>query len=300
MRVFVTGATGFIGTAVVKELASAGHQVLGLCRSEEKAAALRAAGAGIHRGSLEDESSLADGAAKTDGVIHLAFNHDFSTYVGNCEDDRRVIATLGAVLKGSKRPLIVTSGTAIARAAPGQPSREDDPAVGSDVSPRAASEEAAAALVKEGVNASVVRLPQVHDTTRQGFVSLAIQVYLQKGACGYLGEGLNRWPAAHVLDTARLYRLALEKAEPNAKYHAVGEEGVKIRDIAQTLGRRLKLPVKSIAPENAGEFFGFLGMFAALDMPASSAETQKKLNWKPAGPSMLADLENLALPGVAA
>ena len=293
MRVFVTGATGFIGSAVVKELIAAGHQVLGLCRSDEKAAALAAAGAEVYRGSIADPDSLKEGASRSDGVIHLAFNHDFSKFVQNCEDDRRVIVALGSVLVGSDRPLIVTSGTAIANAAPGQPAREDNATIGSDVHPRAASEEAAAAVAAEGVNVSVLRLPQVHDTARQGLISPAIEMYREKGACAYLGEGLNRWPAAHVLDVARLYRLAIEKAEPNAKYHAVAEEGVPMRDIAEAIGRRLKLPVKSIAAEEAQAFFGWLAMFAGHDMPASSELTRKRLGWRPTGPGLIADLEQL-------
>lgn len=295
MRVFVTGATGFIGSALVRELIAAGHQVLGLCRSDEKAAALAAAGADIHRGSLEDTDSLAAGARQADGVVHLAFNHDFSQYAANCEDDRRVIAALGAALAGSGRPLIVTSGTGMARATPGEPAREDSPPISSDVIPRAASEEAAAAAAEAGVKVAIVRLPQVHDTERQGLISPAIQTYREKGVCAYVGDGRNRWAAAHVSDVARLYRLAIEKAEPNAKYHAVGEEGVPMRAIAETLSRRLKLPARSIATEEAGEFFGWLGMFAAFDMPASSELTQRRLGWTPTGPGLLADLEQLEL-----
>lgn len=294
MRIFVTGATGFIGSAVVKELIAAGHRVLGLCRSEEKAAALAAAGAEVIRGSLEDTESLEDGAARSDGVIHLAFNHDFSRFVANCEDDRRVIRALGSVLVGSNRPLVVTSGTPIANTVPGEPAREDNAIVGSDVHPRAASEETAAAVAAEGVNVSVVRLPQVHDPVRQGLITPLTDTYRKYGACAYLGEGLNRWPAAHVLDVAALYRLVIEKAEPNAKYHAVGEEGVPMRDIAAALGRRLKLPVKSIAPQEAPAVFGWLAMLAGHDMPASSAQTRRKLGWGPTGPGLIADLEQLS------
>lgn len=293
MRVFITGATGFIGSAVVKELIGAGHQVIGLCRSDDKAPALAAAGAEVYRGSIAEPDSLKDGAARSDGIIHLAFNHDFSRFVQNCEDDRRVIKALGAGLAGSGRPLIVTSGTAIANAAPGEPAKEDNPTAGSEKHPRAASEEAAASVAADGVNVSVVRLPQVHDPVRQGLISPAIAIYREKGVCAYVGDGLNRWPAAHVLDVARLYRLAIEKAEPDAKYHAVAEEGVPMRDIAEAIGRRLSLPVKSIAPKEAQAFFGWLGMFAGLDMPASSAETQRKLKWKPAGPGLIADLDQL-------
>jgi nucleoside-diphosphate-sugar epimerase len=296
MRVFVTGATGFIGSAVVKELLAAGHQVLGLCRSDEKAAALAAAGAEVYRGSLEDLDRLKEGANRSDGVIHLAFNHDFSKFAANCEDDRRVIQALGAALAGSRRPLVVTSGTGMANTVPGQPAREGNPTLGSAVIPRAASEEAAAAVAAEGVQVSVVRLPQVHDRVKQGLVSPAIAMFREKGVCAYLGDGQNRWPAAHVLDVARLYRLVIEKAEPDAKYHAVAEEGVSMRAIVQTLGRRLNLPVQSIAPEEAQAFFGWLAMFAWHDMPASSEQTRRTLGWEPTGPGLLADLETLQVP----
>ena len=295
MRVFVTGATGFIGSALVKELLAAGHQVLGLSRSDQGARALTAAGADVHRGSTQDLDSLKAGAGRSDGVIHLAFNHDFSKFKANCEDDRRAIQALGSVLAGSRRPLIVTSGTAMAKTTPGQPATEDAAVVSSDAIPRAASEEAAAALATQGVNASVVRLPQVHDTYKQGLVTYAITVFREKGTCAYIGDGLNRWPAAHVLAVARLYRLALEKATAGAKYHAVAESGVSMRDIAETLGRRLKLPVRSISREEAEPFFGWLAMFAALDMPASSERTQQSLGWQPNGPGMIADLEQLHL-----
>src|SRR5271165_194938 len=297
MRVFVTGATGFIGSAVVKELIGAGHQVLGLCRSNEKAGALAAAGAEVYRGSLEDLDSLRQGAARSDGVIHLAFNHDFSKFAENCENDRRAIKALGEGLAGSDRPLVVTSGTAMANTAPGQLATEDGPTISSAVFPRAISEEAAASVAADGINVSVVRLPQVHDPVRQGLITPAIAAYREKGVCAYVGEGRNRWPAAHFLDVARLYRLAIEKAEPGAKYHAVGEEGVSLRDIAETIGRRLKLPVKSIASGEAPAFFGWLAMFISHDMPASAAQTRKKLGWEPKGPGLIADLEALPLEG---
>lgn len=295
MRVFVTGATGFVGSAVVGELLGAGHQVLGLCRSEAKAAALAAAGAEVHRGSTDDVESLHSGAARSDGVIHLAFNHDFANYLANCEDDRRVIAVLGQALVGSGRPLIVTSGTGMTSAAPGQPATEAGAAMSSEVMPRAASEEAAQAAVAQGVNVSVMRLPQVHDTVVQGLVTPAIAMFREKGVCAYIGEGRNRWPAAHVGDVARLYRLAIEKAAPGARYHAVAEEGVAMRAIAETVAARLSLPVRSIGPEQAHDFFGWMAMFATLDLPASSARTRAELGWEPSGPGLLADLENLVL-----
>ena len=298
MRVFVTGATGFIGSAVVKELIGAGHQALGLCRSDDKAAALAAAGAEVYRGSIADPDSLKDGASRSDGVIHLAFNHDFSRFVQYCEDDRRVIKALGSVLAGSDRPLIVTSGTPIANTAPGRLAEEDNATVASGVHPRAASEEAAVSVAADGVNVSIVRLPQVHDTVKQGLITPVIEMYREKGVCAYVGDGLNRWPAAYVLDVVRLYRLAIEKAEPDAKYHAVAEEGVPMRDIAGAIGRRLELPVKSIAPEEAPAFFGWLAMFAGHDMPASSAQTRRKLGWEPTGPGLIADLDRLQISEV--
>jgi nucleoside-diphosphate-sugar epimerase len=294
MRVFVTGATGFIGSAVVKELIEAGHQVIGVYRSDDKAQALAAAGTEAYRGSIDDPASLKAGAARSDGVIHLAFNHDFSQFAANCETDRRVVVALGSVLAGSERLLIVTSGTAIAKVAAGEPATEDAPALTSSEFPRAASEEAAAAAAAtHGVTASVVRLPQVHDPERQGLISPWIAIAREKGVFAYIGEGRNRWPAAHISDVARLYRLAIEKSESGAIYNAVGEEGVPARDIAETIGRRLKVPVKSITPEEAGGYFGWLAHLAARDMPASSAQTQKKLGWRPTGPGLIADLERL-------
>ena len=296
MRVFVTGATGFIGSAVVKELIAAGHQVIGLCRSDDKAPALAATGAEVYRGSIADPDSLKDGASRSDSVIHLAFNHDFSRFVQNCEDDRPVIQALGSALTGSDRPLVVTSGTGLANTVPGRAAEEDNAIIGCDMHPRAASEEAAASVAATGVNVSVVRLPQVHDPVRQGLITPLIETFRQKGACAYLGEGLNRWPAAHVLDVARLYRLAVEKAERHAKYHAVAEEGVSMRDMAEAVGRRLKLPVKSIGPEEeAQDFFGWIARFAANDVPASSAQTRRKLGWQPTGPTLIADLERLQI-----
>jgi nucleoside-diphosphate-sugar epimerase len=297
MRVFVTGATGFIGSAVVAELIASGHQVLGLCRSADKAVALAAAGAEVISGSIEEEACLKAAAARSDGVIHLAFNHDFSKFAANCEDDRRVIRALGAALAGSDRPLLVTSGTGMANTVPGQPAREDNAAISSQVIPRAASEEAAASVAADGVNVSVVRLPQVHDTARQGLVTYAIAMARDKGVCVYIGNGRNRWPAAHVLDTARLYRLAIEKAEAGARYHAVAEEGVPVKDMMEVIGARLKLPVKSIAPEQAESYLGWLAMFASHDVPASSEQTRRKLGWQPSGPTMLEDLERLQVPG---
>jgi nucleoside-diphosphate-sugar epimerase len=296
MRVFVTGATGFVGSAVTAELIRAGHEVLGLTRSEAGARALAAAGAEAHRGSLEDAASLTAGAAAADGVIHLAFNHDFSNYMQNCEDDRRAIAALAAGLAGTGKPLLVTSGTGMGAARPGQMISEDDPPASATAIPRAASEEAAEAAAGQGVSAGVVRLPQVHDTEKQGLVSPYIQAAVAKGFCAYVGEGANRWAAAHISDTARLYRLALERGERGARWHAVGEEGVTMRAIAETLGRRLGLPVRSIGADEAGDYFGWLAMFAGHDAPASSALTQERLGWRPGGPGLLDDLAALKLP----
>lgn len=297
MKLFVTGATGFIGSALVKELIAAGHQVLGLCRSAERAQELTAAGAEVHRGSIEDLDSLRDGAVRSDGVIHLAFNHDFSQFQSNCEADRRVITVLGSVLAGSQRPFIVTSGTAMANTVPGQPAREDGAVISAAVFPRAASEEAAWSMAAAGVNVSVVRLPQVHDTVKQGLVTPAIAIAREKGVFAYIAEGRNRWPAVHVSDVARLYKLALEKAQPGARYHAVAEEGIAMRDIAQTVGRRLGLAVRSISAQEAHEHFGWFARFATLDAPASSEQTRLKLGWQPSGPGLIADLEQLSPTG---
>jgi len=293
MRVLVTGATGFIGTAVVRELIGAGHKVLGLTRSDAGAAALKAAGAEAHHGTLEDLESLRSGARASDGVIHLAFIHDFSKFKENCETDRRAIEAIGDALAGSDRPLVITSGTGMANTMPGQPAMEDNAVLSSAAIPRAASEEAAATLAARGVNVSVVRLPQVHDKVKQGLVTYAIAVAREKGVSAYIGEGQNRWPAAHILDTARLYRLVLEKREAGAKYHAVAEEGVPMRDIADVIGRGLQVPVVSITPEEAAAHFGWLAHFAVRDIPASSAQTRKKLGWNPTGPGLIADLERM-------
>ncbi len=293
MRVFVTGATGFIGSAIIPELIQSGHQVLGLTRSDAGARSLIAAGAQVHRGDLEDLESLRSGAASADAVIHTAFNHDFSKFVANCESDRRVIEALGNVLAGSDRLLIVTSGTGMSSSAPGRPCTEDDPPVSSQVVPRAASEEAAAAAGARGVRVAIMRLPQVHDTVKQGLVTYAIQIARERGVSAYVGDGLNRWPAAHRLDTARLYRLALEKAEAGARYHAVAEEGIPTREIAEVVGRGLKVPVVSLPPEDAAGHFGWLAPFAGWDIPASGAYTREKLGWNPAGPGLISDLENM-------
>ena len=292
MRVFLTGATGFIGSALVPELIRAGHHVIGLTRSDAGARSLEAVGAEPHRGDLEDVDSLRSGASKADGVVHTAFDHDFSRFVANCEKDRRVITALGSAFEGSDRPLVITSGTGMGTATPGQLATEDvfNP---DHPNPRKASEQAGAALLAAGVNVSVVRLPQVHDTVKQGLITPLVALTRAKGVSGYLGEGRNRWPAAHVLDVARLYVLALERREAGARYHAVAEEGISARDMAEIIGRGLKVPVKSLSPEEAADHFGWLAAFVGLDMPASSAKTREVLGWHPSGPSLIDDLERM-------
>jgi nucleoside-diphosphate-sugar epimerase len=290
MRVFLTGATGFIGSALVPELINSGHQVLGLARSDAGAKSLASAGAQVHRGELGDLESLRSGAAASDAVIHTAFIHDFSKFKENSETDKRAIEALGAALTESNRPLIVSAG--IPPWTPGRLMTEDARFPGHSDMPRV-SEETALALASRGVNVAVVRLPQVHDTVKQGLVTYLIAIAREKGVSAYVGDGLNRWPAAHVSDVARLYRLALEQHEAGARYHAVGEEGVPLRDIAAAIGRGLKLPVVSISPEESAAHFGFFGFFAGLDVAASSALTQKRLGWRPTGVGLIADLDHM-------
>jgi nucleoside-diphosphate-sugar epimerase len=291
MRIFVTGATGFVGSAVVKELLSGGHQVLGLTRSESGAKALTAAGAKVHHGLLTDLESLRNGAAVSDAVIHLAFIHDFSNFKENCEIDQRAIEALGDELSGSDRPLLVTSGTA-GLGGPGEVATEQTVIPPDFPFPRV-SEQTALALVSKGVRASVMRLPQVHDTVKQGLVTYLLGVAREKGVSAYVGEGSNRWAAAHISDVARLYKLAVEKNESGARYHAVAEEGVATKDIAETIGNGLKVPAKSISPEEAPAHFGWLGMFASHDLRASSVITRKRFGWNPIGPGLIADLSRM-------
>ena len=292
MRIFVTGATGFIGSAVIPELIQAGHHVLGLTRSDAGAQLLVAAGAEAHRGDLEDLESLRSGAAQSDGVIHCAFDHNFSNFVANCAKDSRAIEALGAALNGSDRPLVITSGTGMGNTVPGQPGTEDAFNPGHP-NPRKASELAGASLLSAGVNVSVVRLPQVHDTVKQGLITPAVALAREKGVSAYVGDGLNRWPAAHVLDVARLYRLALNKSEAGARYHAVAEQGVSVRDIAEVIGRGLKVPVVAMSPDEAIGHFGWLAAFVGMDVPASSEQTRQRLGWHPTGPGLIADLEQM-------
>jgi nucleoside-diphosphate-sugar epimerase len=292
MRVFLTGATGFIGSRIVSELIAAGHQVVGLTRSDAGARWLREAGADVHWGTLENAASLADGAAQADAVIHTAFDHDFSNFLANCDKDRRVIEAMGGALAGTNRPFIITSGTGIGSAEPGRLATEDVVDWNSPI-PRIASERAGAEQAARGVSVAVMRLPQVHDTVKQGLITPAIALARAKGISAYVGDGANRWPAAHVNDVARLYRLALERHEPGARYHAVAEEGIPVRLVAEAIGAGLGIPAVSLSLAEASDHFGWLAPFAGLDMPASSARTRERLGWEPTGPGLIADLERM-------
>ena len=291
MRVFVTGATGFIGAQVVAQLLSAGHEVLGMTRSDAGAEALAAAGAQAYRAELGDVARIRAGAAQADAVIHTAFNHDdFGQFVESCAQDGRVIAGLGEELRGSARPLIITSGVGMGERGHGEAAVETVLNL-QHRNPRIASELAGVAALEAGVDVRVVRLPQVHDTKRQGLVSYVITNSREKGVAAYIGEGLNRWSAAHVSDVALLYRLVLEQGQAGERYHAVAEEGIAAREIAAVIGQGLGVPVKSISADEAGAYFGWLGMFAGLDMAASGALTKQRLGWQPTGPGMIADLK---------
>jgi nucleoside-diphosphate-sugar epimerase len=288
MRVFVTGASGFIGTATTKELIANGHEVLGLARSDANAAALEKLGAKVHRGSLEDLDSLRKGAKETDGTIHLAFIHDFTKFAENGQIDRRAIEAMGEVLEGTNKPLIVTSGTGLI--APGVVSTEDMRRDSGPHVPRV-SEQAGLAYASRGVRAIAIRLPQVHGGGgKAGLITYLLEGARRKGAAAYVDEGTERWAAAHRQDVARLYRLALEKGVADGIYHAVGEEGVPMRQVIDVIGRALNVPVVSIGKEEAGDYYGPLAMFAGLDMPASSALTQQRLGWTPTGIGLIADI----------
>jgi len=287
MRVFLTGGTGLIGSAIVPELINAGHQVLGLARSETSAKALLSAGAEVLMGNLEDLHTLRDGVSRADGVIHCAFELDFANFEKNSEIERLAIAAFGASLAGSDRPLIVSSGLGLE--APTRPITEDVDSPAVSASPRG-PEQAARSLRQQGINVTVVRVPQVHNTVKQGLITSLIAVARQAGQSAYVNEGLNCWPAAHVTDVARLYRLALEKREAS-RYHAVAEEGVPLRDIAAAIGRGLKVPVASISLEEARARFGRIGGYVGMDLSASSAWTRKRLGWIPTGPGLMEDLD---------
>jgi nucleoside-diphosphate-sugar epimerase len=286
MRVFVTGASGFIGSAVVPELLGAGHEVLGLARSDASARALEQAGAAVQRGDLEDLDSLRAGAAASDGVVHLAFIHDFTQYTRSTEVDQRAIEAMGAELKGSGRPLVIASGTPVGFGRPG--TEKDRPAPGS---PRSASAQTTLDLAEQGVRSVVLRLsPSVHDLDRAGFATSLVETARAKGVSAYVGDGANRWNAVHRLDAARLFRLAVENAPAGSVLHGVGEEGVRLRDIAQVIADGLGVPTTSISAEDAAGHFGFLGPFAALDIPASNDLTRELMSWQPTGPTLLEDL----------
>src|ERR1700757_3074950 len=288
MRIFVTGATGFIGSAIVKELIEAGYEVLGLARSDKGALSLARAGAKVHRGSLEDLESLRSGAAASDGVIHTAFIHDFNNYGPAVEADRRAIETIGTALQKSGRPMIVTSGLALL--APGRLATEED--APSPNFPRK-SEQTAMEFASRGVRASVVRLPfSVHGDGDHGFVPRLIQVAREKGISAYIGDGLNCWPAVHRLDDARLYRLPLGRGSTGARYHGIGDEGVPTRAIAELIGRGLDVPVVSKPQEQAAEHFGWMGLFFGMSASVSSSLTRKKLGWRPTHIGLIDDLEH--------
>lgn len=292
MRVFLTGATGFIGSHIVPELLAAGHEVLGMTRSERGADALRAAGVAVHHGELEDLDSIRAGASHADAVIHTAFDHDFSRFVDNCEKDRRVIGALADVLKGSDRPLIITSGVGIGEQGHGKPAIETVFNT-EHRNPRIASELAGNAALESGVDVRVMRLPQVHDTAKQGLITPYVAICRENGAAAYVGDGSNRWAACHVSDVAKLYVLALDKGRRGERYNAVAEEGVSARRIAEVVGAGLGLPVRSVTPEEAKTQLGWMALFAALDLSASSDITRQRLGWAPVGPDLITDLENM-------
>ena len=300
MRVFLTGATGFISSRIVPELITANHQVLGLTRSDAGARWLEKIGAEAHRGELDDVDSLASGAAQSDAVIHTAFDHDFANFVANCEKDRRVIEALGSALRSSDRPLVITSGTGMGDPGSGRPATEDV-FKADNHNPRVASELAGNAMLETGIDVRVVRLPQVHDTFKQGLISPFVAIAREKGVVAYVGDGSNCWPAAHVLDVAKLYRLVLDKGHRGARYHAIAEEGIPTREIAETVAAGLGMKAISLSPEQAQNHFGWLAMFVSMDHRASGAWTRSQLGWEPTGPGLIADLRgmNYASPAAA-
>ncbi len=289
MRVFLTGASGFVGSAVVPELLKAGHQVIGLARSDASAKSLAAQGVHVQRGDVTDLESLRSGVAASDGVIHCAFIHDFTKFAENCEIDRRAIEAMGAALEGSDRPFLVTSGTALPN--PGRLATEDDRAPASSPIPRVATEQAADAIAARGVRVAVVRLPQVHGKGDHAFNPMLINLAREKGVAAYVGDGSNRWPAVHRLDAGLLYRLALEKATRGARYHCVAEEGIPLREITEMIGKHLRVPVVSKSPAEAAAHFGWFAHFAQMNNPTSSRLTQERLGWRPTQPGLLWDLD---------
>lgn len=292
MRIFLTGSTGFIGSKNVPELIQAGHQVLGLTRTDSGARSLAAQGAEAHLGDIEDLDNLRSGAASCDGVIHTAFDHNFANFVANCQKDRRAIEALGSAFVGSNRPIIITSTTAMGTATVGQPATEDhfDP---EHLNPRVASELAGRALSQNGVNVSVVRLSQIHNTIKQGLVTDVVELARKTGIAAYVGDGLNRWSATHVADAAHLYKLALEKNQPGARYHATAEEGIAFRQIAEVIGQSLGIPAVSMSSAEAATHFGWLAAFVGKDMSASSTTTRTLLGWEPVEQGLIADLEQI-------
>lgn len=290
MRVFVTGATGFIGSAIVRELLSSGHQVLGMARSDAAAETLRGAGVEVHRGDLSDPASLVAGAEACDGVAHTAFIHDFSRFMENAAIEQRAVTAVLQALEGSGKPFVASSGVALL--APGRMATEaDGTSAGGLAEGRAETERRVIAASEQGVRSAVVRLaPTVHGAGDHGFVPRLVEIARQTGVAAYVGDGANRWPAVHRLDAARLYRLALEAAPAGTRLHAVGEEGVPMRAIAETIGQGLGVPVRSLSPDEAAGHFGWIGAFAGLDCPASSARTRALLDWTPQGPDLLTDM----------
>jgi nucleoside-diphosphate-sugar epimerase len=291
MRIFVTGATGFVGSAIVEELIGAGHQVLGLARNDAAVDALKRMGAEVHNGDLSSAESLNAAAQKCDGVIHTAYDHDWSQIATAAEMDRHAVETLGTALAGSDRPLVITS--AIGLLSPGRPTTEDDAGDPHSLGAvRIPSEEKALSLAPANVRSSIIRLPPVvHDRTKQGLVTRMIALARQTGASAYVQGGVNRWPAVHRRDAAQLFRLALEKGAPGSRYHAIAEDGIALRAIAEAIGRLVNVPAVSKTPEEAASHYSFLAYFVSADFQASSTKTKESLGWNPTGPGLITDLE---------